>query len=290
MRKAGIGLIVASALATAVMIAPATASAFPCDYGLAGGGNSGWEFVDQDGEFNDATLFGIDGPSADEGRDNAFDSYGMANIGGVQYVNDEVESCKRENKGREFAFPAKDVNGVVIVQPKLYVDKRKSFGRQLAVLTNPANSPVTFDFTWEGGGVGSGSSTTVATTSSGDISMNQGDRWGVSCDDPDGDGCGDTEGEFDRAPEIAHVFEGKGSKKHSADLVFDPELTDGALHFGFDDVTVGPNKTVTFMQIVVLGRSVKSARQAAKAIDKNAEKYGVFKGMSRSEKRKIQNW
>lgn len=200
----------------------------------------------------------------------------------------DIGACTRESGGREFAFPAFVINDVR-VRPKLYVAPRKRFGRQFVAVTNTAGAPVTIDFAWHGN-LGADSDTVVGATSSGDISMNQGDRWGTTCDDPDADGCGDVEAEAERRPEIAQNFEGKGSKPHSADLVFDPELNGGETFIEFQDVTIAAGKTVTFMQVVSVALSPKAARQAAKAIDENPARYGVFAGLSEKEKNRLQNW
>jgi hypothetical protein len=163
--------------------------------------------------------------------------------------------------------------------------------RQFVSLRNPSGSPVTIDFSWSGD-LGSDEITAVGTSTSGDISMNQGDRWGTSCEDDEGDGCGNISGDDDvsRDPELAHNWEGKGVGAGSADLVFDPELNDGEVFFGFATTSIGAGKTVTFMQLVSLAPTIRSANRAAKAIDRNPARAGAFDRLSKRERRRLVNW
>jgi hypothetical protein len=283
---ARIVVLVAGAGALLLLAGSGQASAANCNVGVLGGGASAWDFDGGDGEFEDATL--LTDLGQDPLRDDAFDDYGEVLIDGAGYENPNEAGCRYPRGGREGIFPAEEVNGVV-VKPALYVHGRKTFGRQFVSLRNPGPAPVTIEFAWDGD-LGSDSSTVVGTTSSGDPSMNQGDRWGTTCEDGDGDGCANVAGEAERDTELAHNWEGKGSKKHSADLVFDPELTGANVRFQFDDVTIGAGKKVTFMQIVSIAPSIKQANRAAKAIDKNPARYGAFAGLSKQERERLQNW
>lgn len=283
-----IGALSASVATVALLSGGAgQASAADCDRDTIGPGKpfTLWEF-DEDGQFSEATMFLDAGPESERG--DAFDDYGVVSLDGTEYENPNDAGCVRKAKGHDIAFPADDVNGV-IVKPQLYIGQRKPFGRQFVSLRNPGPGPVTMDFAWDGD-LGSNGSTVVGTSTSNDSSMNQGDRWGSTCEDDDSDGCGDAAGESSRDPELAHNWEGKGKKKHSADLVFDPELNDGDVLFQFDDVTIGAGKTVTFMQIVSLATSIKAANRAARAIDRKPTRYGVFAGLSKQERKRLQNW
>jgi hypothetical protein len=270
----------------------AEASASDCGRDALGGGSpfSVWDF-DADAEFDDATLFSSTG--SDLEREDAFDGYGVVQVGGDPYVNPNTSGCVRAQRGRDVTFPADTIpvpiTAQVVAKPQLYVSNRRSFGRQFVSLRNPGDSPITIDFAWDGD-LGSNGSTVVGPTSSGDSSMNQGDRWGTTCEDDDGDGCANVAGEGDRDPEIAHNWEGKGAKGNGADLVFDPELTEADLFFEFQNVTIGAGETVTFMQVVSIATTIKAAGKAARAIDKNPQRYGVFAGLSKQERKRLQNW
>jgi hypothetical protein len=58
----------------------------------------------------------------------------------------------------------------------------------------------------------------------------------------------------------------------------------------FSDVTIGAGKTVTFLQIVRLATTIRGANKAARAIDKNPKKAGVFAELSKKELKRLQNW
>jgi hypothetical protein len=279
-------LAIAGAVFAVVLLAvgAAPASAAPCERGLLGAGPSAWEADEDDGEFDNALLFARGGPFAL--RDDAFDGYGQVEIDGNPYENPNEGGCRYSKRKDEVTFPATQVINGISVKPQLYVSKRKPLGRQLVSLRNLTDSPLTIEFAWDGevGAFTPG----IGATSNGNATMDAADRWATSCDDDDDDGCANTAGEAGRGPDLAHNWEGKGGK-HSADTVLD--LDDGdELRFQFDDVKIGAGKTVTFMQIVSLARSVKSANKAARAIDKNPKRAGAFAKLSKREVQRLQNW
>jgi hypothetical protein len=262
-----------------------TATAAPCDGGFFGGGPlSAWE-LDNDGEFNDADLFPSVG--ADPFREDAFDDYSEVEINGDDYDNPNTDGCRYPRNNREVVFPTDVVNGIA-VRPQLYVSGRAALGRLFVSLRNTTAGPLTVEFAWDGN-LGAGDPV-VGATSSGDQSMNQDDRWGTSCDDEDLDGCSNVAGETERDPELSFNWEGKGSKKHSADIVEDPELTDDDVRFQFDDVTIGAGKTVTFLNVTTLAPKIRAANKAARAIDRNPKEAGVFAKLSKKELKRLQNW
>lgn len=262
------------------------AQAAECDRDIAGGGPiSLWEVADADGEFEDATLYTFVG--SDVERDDAFDDYGEVNIDGSDYQNPDTAGCSFPSK-REALYPADELGGL-FVRPQLFVDKKKPWGRHYVSLRNPTNAPITVDFEWDGD-LGSDSGAANARTSSGDAVVNGADRWATTCEDGDTDGCANVADEADRDPELAHNWEGKGRKKHSADTVVDPEDTSGDFDVEFDDVRVGAGKTIAFMQIVSLTPTIKAANKIAPKIDRNPAKYGVFRALSKKERKRLQNW
>lgn len=261
------------------------ASAASCERSLQGAGPSAWTVDEADGEFQDAELFTQVG--LDFVRDDAFDDYGVVEIDGTDYSNPNEFGCRLPKNGRETIFPTDVVNGVA-VRPQLYVSRRTPLGRQFVSLRNTTGAPLTIDFAWDGD-LGSDSSTAVHRTSSGDQTADAVDRWAVTCEDDDSNGCVNVTDDSDRDPELANHWEGKGQKRHSADLV---TLADGAGNFDveFSDVTIGAGKTVTFLQVVRLAPTIGVANRAARAIDKSAKKAGVFAKLSKRELKRLQNW
>jgi hypothetical protein len=286
MRRVTLGLGAAGALLILLAGSPTRASAVTCDQSFAGAGPSVWEFDETDGEMIDATLFTELG--FDVVRDDAFDDYGVARIDGIEYQNPDDAGCRVPQGRHEILFPADVVNDIR-VKPQLYVSGRKPFARQFVSLRNPTAGPLTVDFSWDGD-LGSDSGTSVAATSSGDAAMNEADRWATTCEDFDEDGCVDVAGEVDHDPELAHNWEGKGDKKHSADLVADSEVEDANFEIHFDDVTIGAGKTVSFLQVVSLTPTIRAANNVVRAVDRNPARYGVFAKLAEGELRTVQNW
>jgi hypothetical protein len=280
------GLLALPAALVLFGAAPAGASAADCEFAWLGGNGSGWDSADEDGDFYDGALLpvgaGVDSVETDL-RDDPFDDYGIAQVDGTEYDNPDPTGCKRD--GRTNRFPADEPATDIRVRPELYVPRNRAFGRQLVTLTNTGDTALTFEFAFNGD-LGSDDFTVVAKTSSGNNTVNGADRWATSCEDGDADGCA-TSDDVGRDPELAHNWERKGKKEESADDVL---LANGDSEFDvtFENVKLKPGQSKSFVEIVQMCRSIGAANKAVKAVE-DGPGY-LFAGLSKKERKRIQNW
>jgi hypothetical protein len=64
----------------------------------------------------------------------------------------------------------------------------------------------------------------------------------------------------------------------------------GGVTVNFDDVVVQPGKTVGFMSVVTLALDIKAARKAAARAASHPADAGVFRGLTKREKKRLVNW
>lgn len=282
----------------ALMLAPSGAMAIDCELDIGsssegddagailGGGSSWWETTD-DGAIDEAGLFK---PGGGLTRGDAYDEYASINIDAASYNNPDADDdgCTRTDGGRGLRYPTDELTPDVFITPELYFAKNRAMGRTLLKIRNAGAAAIEVDLLSDGD-LGADDAANVDKSSSGNATANESDVWATSCEDPDSDGCANVAGEQLRDPELAHIWERKGAKRESADIV---TLADGAGNFdvGFNDVTIGAGKTVSLMLIGTLHPKLKPARKAAAQIAKNPEDNGVFAGLSRQEQRQILNW
>lgn len=265
--------------------APAGASAADCEFAWVAGNGAGFDSDETNGDFYDGGVIPA-GPGVDyvgsEFRGDAFDDYGIAGIDGNGYANPDTQGCTRA--GRTNRFPAYEPVAGIRLRPELYVAKNRPFGRQLVTIRNTGSSAVTFDFGFDGN-LGSDTATTIGRSSSGNGTVDAGDVWATSCEDAEVDGCAN-QTVVNRDPEIAHSWERKGRKRESADEV----VLDAASDFDvtFEDVRLRPGQSKSFMQIVHLAHNIRVANRLAKKVERGP-KY-LFAGLSKKERRRIQNW
>jgi hypothetical protein len=252
-----------------------------------GGNGSSWDSEEASGDFYDGAILPI-GPGVDYAgtdiRQDAFDDYGIATIDGNAYSNPDDVGCTRD--GRTNRFPADEPVAGISVRPELYVSKNKPLGRQLVTVTNTGDTQATFDLSFDGD-LGSDSSTKVAKSSSGNSTVNAADVWATSCEeDGEDEGCA-TADTVSRDPELAHNWERKGKKEDSAD---DVQLVedDGDFDVVFEDVKLGSGKRKSFMLIVQMARNIGTANKLVKRVE-DGPKY-VFAGLSKKERKRVQNW
>jgi hypothetical protein len=213
-------------------------------------------------------------------------NYGAAYVDGEQYLNPDFNGCTDE--GNERTFPTDVISGLSVRQQFL-VSRKNPFARVLTTITNAGLTPETIDFEWTG--KVDQNVAAVGTSSSGDQVMDTADRWATTCSDNAANGCRDTSGEQQPRPaELAHVWQGRGDRAHSADFVRPPTNSPDPIAFEFQDVAVAPLQTVRFMQVVVLARKIGPANKAARAIDRKPRDYGVFARMSQAEIASLANW
>jgi hypothetical protein len=282
--RAGIAALAFAALFAASSLTP-RASALGCDRVTIGGaGPSTWR-LEADANFDEAALFSR---SLGFYRADAFDGYGTPWAGGLFYANPQEARCSGENGGQEWAY-ATDTLGTVKVTPKLYADPRRPFGRQYFSIKNTTAGPIVIDIGFMNGNFGSDSNTEIDRTSSGDGTVTPADSWATSCEDNDLDGCTNVVGEAVRDPELAHTWERASGAEQNADVI---SLADGSDSFEveFDDVPIPAGKTIALMGIVTLALDITDARKAAARAANNPADAGVFRGLSKKERKRLVNF
>jgi len=274
------------AFIAATLVSPSGAGAASCSATLLGG-PSAWTTLNSSGEFGGAVLLTEDPNANFVVRDNGVDSYARANLDGIGFSTIDFDACSRQDGGQELVFPRQTMTlaaGQVRVRPKLYVHPRRPFARLFTTLTNSTDEQVTFTFSFTANS-GADNNTVIGTSSNGDATANEADRWATSCEDVSANGCSEVVGESQRDPELAHNWEGQGGN-HSADRV---EI-DGDPEFEFDGIRLAPGKTKAFMQVITLAPTILAANKAAVKVDTRPNKAGVFTGLSKKERQRLQNW
>jgi hypothetical protein len=282
LRTASVAL--AATFAAALFLTTSRAGAVSCQgFALNGAGPSYWTVSADEGDFEDAALF-------DQGlgayRIDAYDDMGQLEISGSFYSGGGT-GCRIEDGGKTFVFPTMTVGGLD-VQPRLYADGKHPFGRQYFSIKNPGAAPLTRDIEMNGD-LGSDSDTVVNRTSSGDATPDATDRWAVSCEDTKADGCAAVGGgQAVRDPELANNWEGPGAAESADVVVVAPG--NGDYNVTFQGVTVPAGKTVAFMEVGTLATTIKRARHAANQADGDPAAYGVFRDLSKRERKRVRNW
>jgi hypothetical protein len=278
-------------LAAAALLAPlalllmpaARAEALYCYYpSTRGGGHSFWSPDGSGGGFYEPGLFSrkLGGYRTDY---NFF--FGYPVVAGSAYNNPDDYGCGLEEGGQELVLPAEPTGGLE-VRPKAYTDPKRPFARTYVTFKNTGALPVKADILFHSK-FSDASDRTIDRTSSGDKVGDAADIWATECQDVDADGCQNTKGESVRAPELALVWERKGKKAKSADLV---DLAAGKADVTFQSVDVKPGKTIALMEVTVLANNIDDANKAAKQASADPAGYGLFRGLSQAEKRKLRNF
>jgi hypothetical protein len=222
-------------------------------------------------------------------RDAGSDFEAMqASIGGNTYDTDSDDGCKSEANGREWSVPQDPSFGGtdLTARAKIYGDNRRPFARSLLILHNPTAAPIEFDLLYDNT-TGAGDESKLDRSSNAPKEVSPADIWATSCDDPDDDGCTNSKGEKLRSPELAFNWEVRGGSHEGAD---DAVFSGENLTVSFEDVTIGPGKTKSFLQLVTMSLNAKGARRAADLAARNPGSYGVFRGLSKKERKRVVNW
>jgi hypothetical protein len=284
--RAWAGAALALAAAVLWLTAAPTAKAAYCYYpAVGGGGHSFWTPDLGSGGFYEAALFSR---TLGVYRDNFNLSWGRPQIDATDYNNPDDFGCQPENHGQEWAMTPQDIGGIKVT-PKSYVDRKRALGRSYVALKNTSASPVTFDFTFDDR-LGFNTATNLDRTSNNPrSSAGANDKWATVCDDPDADGCGNTAGEASRMPEVADNWEGVGKVRDSADAV---TLADGdqTATITFQAVTLQPGQRAAYMEVLSLALNIRKARSEAALAGKHPGRYGVFRGLSKAEQKRLRNW
>ena len=91
-----------------------------------------------------------------------------------------------------------------------------------------------------------------------------------------------------RAPELALNWESEKGDPDSVDAML--YLVSDFFQVEFEDVPLKPDKEVSFMLVQSLHVSPLQATEDAEKIANKPEKYGVFKGLSKNERKRLRNW
>ena len=283
----GILVSVAACCAVAMLAAPAPAATLDCSKTLLGGaGPSRWT-PSADAGLSEAALFDS---NLEAFRTDAFDdSYDQPELNGTPYANPSAGGVDCFKIGAHtLRYPPATV-GTIKLTPFSYVDPRRPFGRLLTTLKNTGGAPATVAFGLLGNNLGSDTDTRVARSSSGDATATANDTWATTCEDLKGNGCTKVRGEGVRDPEIAHNWERQGHKQEGADVVTftnDQDHTEVV----FNGVTIPAGKTVAFMEILTLTRTIKQANSAGNLTARKPRRAGAFRGLSDTLRKELLNW
>ena len=260
------------------------AQAANCDrVAIAGAGPSVWK-VSFEGGFEEGNLF-----SRPLGafRADAFDDYGHIAVDGTAYENEDAR-CTRES-GQEWLLAGERI-GALRVTPKVYADPRRPLGRTYFSIKNVTAAPVEVDLVFgPNDNLGSDGDTEVDRTSSGDGIASAADSWATSCEDIGGDGCADVADEEVRDPEMSLNWERAGGGPRSADLV---DFADGGdnIEVTFNNVNIPAGKTIGLMNVVTMNLNIGGARKAAARTANDPSGAGVFRALSKRERKRLVNW
>jgi hypothetical protein len=277
-----LGAIVCGALWIA---APAVAAPLDCSKIILGGHGPSFWTPDPESGLSEAALFD---PNLRALRTDAFDSsYDASELNGVDYVNPSAPDCRKAG-AHTLRYPTQTV-GAIALTPSTYIDPKRPFARLFTTLKNTSGVPLLVDFGWDGDNLGSDTDTRVGRTSSGDATATASDTWATTCEDLKANGCKTTKAERVHDPEIAHNWERQGKKRESADVVTFTNGEDNT-EVVYQGVTIPPGKTVGFMEILTLARTIKQANSAANLTAKKPAKAGAFRGLSKTQRNKLLNW
>ena len=245
-----------------------------------------WD-VQQDGSIDDGGLIGT-------GRTDSYDDFTVFAVddgtnGREDYTNPGA-TCTYEAGGRQVAFPTQTTVGGLQLSRKVYVPASgPSFARFYNQVTNPTGSAMTITvYTADGeeNTLGSDSGTTLRDSSAGpgvtfvggvlDTAVS----WLTTSDtNPD---TGD--------PVLAHSLDA-GFSRTVKDRVDSVEQAGGdtdALTFEYQNVTVPPGGTVSYLSFEAQRANVAAAGEAAQFMD--ASPSALFTGLSVTEAAATQNW
>lgn len=235
--------------------------------------SAGLDLVDSAGFTYDVdTGYGTVVDGSGNGLSDAFNNGYYLLVNGAYYWNSSG-SYTLEDGGREVVLPEVSMSGLMVSR-KIYVPVGSNFIRYLNILYNPTGSPIVVDVAVRGN-LGSGCSTTIDDTTSGDTTMDIADRWMV------------TNGDV-TDPRIAHNWDGPGG----SDFIDIADSVGGCdVNFGWtwSSVTVPPGATVIYMTYGVMQVDVSTATARAQQLYAGADAM-MTSGMSGAEIAQLQNW
>ena len=289
LHRIGLAALAAAALAAAMTIAapPRDAQAVFCfQPAVRAAGPSIWTPDTSGGGIFYSALYSRSlGAYRDAGSD--FDGI-EPKVGPESYDADSNSGCESSAGGREWLVPPDSGfgNTALVAEEQFYFDNRRPFGRVYLELRNPTGAPITIDLEFETE-AGPGEDTHVDRSSDGGAAVNAADAWATSCDDSKGNGCAKTKGEAVRAPELAHNWETRAGNHVSAS---EASFENDFLTVVFEDVTVNPGQTKSFVGIVSMALNIRAARAAADRAAEHPADFGVFRSLTQTERQRVVNW
>ena len=274
MRLLGGGLTVA--LLGAAFAAPA-AQAAPTNYCWSYGFTDPLAFL-----WNSADQYYNNG-RVEDGNNDAFDGYGEMRVDGSTYEPDDDFTCGPEDENREFAFGPEEMSGLTVTR-KLYVPASgTAFARWLDTVTNETSAPITVEIGFEGN-LGSDGNEIVLGTSDGDTDVEDTDAWAAS-DEDNGGGADDPEGD----PSLGHLMDSaRGTVADRLDVWAERPDGDGDIDVRYEDVTVQPGETLTYMHVALQRNTRDEALDDSIALGDAPPE--VFAAMTFDELDRVQNW
>lgn len=240
----------------------------------------GWSFMDPAGFLWD---YDDNNGEVDDGTNDAFDGYGEMLVDGSTYYPDDNHTCGPEDGGREFAFGPADMSGLTVTR-KLYVSgSGTAFARWLDTVSNETSSPITVELGFEGN-LGSDGDEIVLGTSDGDTDVEDTDAWAAS-DQDDGGGADDPEED----PSLGHLMDSaRGPVADRHDGWDERPDGDGYVEVRYDNVTVEPGQTLTYMHVALQRATRDEARDDSVALGEAPPE--AFAAMTLDELDRVQNW
>jgi Thrombospondin type 3 repeat len=283
-------LIAAGALLALVPVGAQAATDPSCKPPLFDSAGSRWDLdaTSATGAISDGGIDTTVPPDGTVDRSDSYDTWPLLNIStdGSNWTNYTAgtAACTTDLDGREVLYPPVTVAGLSVSR-RVYVPATgTAFARFVNVLTNPGTDPVTVGVDLGGspsdnGDLGSDSSTTVFSTSSGDTFVGPDDSWASSWD-----GSVNTGGTPNGDPGLGHVFESAIPGPDRIDS-FNPGETMDAI---FRQVTLAPGQTLVYTQYETQAADPTAAGQTAAALA--AEPAESYAGLSDADRAATQNF
>jgi len=272
-----VSVLAAAALIALQAFSASTASAQPCDLEpvvMRDSQGLDWDFLPAFGE-------------VDDGEDDTYDGWGLVIVDNVVYDATGKTTCVVTADRRELDLPEVAMSGLQVSRKLFVPADGTAFGQSITFLRNPSPEPITVQLTFEGR-LGSNAATKLLATSTGDSVVEEParDSWVVTADSATNP---------DDTP-VAHIFDSSASGVvdrvdhlfggfNGTDLWADGVDTVRAV---YDNVTVPPNATVSYMEVEAQRDTIDAAKAAAPTL--SALPLELVANLSIAELATLRNW
>jgi hypothetical protein len=283
-RRASIIICVLVTMFALSGVGTSVAAAESCDNNLD---SSSYRFL-----LHDSLGHGWDFTSAGDLYDgfgsDAYDNWGIVVVDSTTYDSAGQDNCVVEPDGRQFDLGEVDLSGLMVSRKVFVPAAGTAFGRTVTFLRNPTDAPITVNLSFEGN-LGSDTSTTILSTSSGDAGVADpaDDSWIVSADsttspgDPPLAHVWDSTMSVGVADRVDHIFGGTTGTTPWAD-------NQEYVRALYDNVTVPAGATLSYMQLEAQRTTIDDAMAVAPVLA--AEPDEVFADLTDAELATLQNW